>query len=78
MQQTAWRVIRCLPRRCRGDHTGAGRWLPELVLLAWAAADSYVMPTGFRKWHVLREKPRNDRSQALLLRWHTEEGSSRK
>ena len=24
MQQTAWRVIRCLPRRCRGDHTGLG------------------------------------------------------
>ena len=22
MQQTAWRVIRGLPRRCRGDHTG--------------------------------------------------------
>ena len=22
MQQTAWRVIRYLPRRCRGDHTG--------------------------------------------------------
>ena len=42
LKLTGWRVIRCLSRRYSGDHTWAEKWLPELVLLAWVAADSYV------------------------------------
>ena len=61
MQQTAWRVIRYLPRRCRGDHTGLSdgsqSWLcgraPQLIrMLSVAVARSRNTALG-HEWGPL-------------------------